>query len=565
MTDAAVSSAPTDFHSYRASLRVQIVPPEAARPLPTPARFRSDLARNQLVKIDEDDQNIPYQIGVGPVADAEKCLALADGPGALNVAKSIFTFDTDWSVFAPPLSDDAATALNIAARAYLMMGNVEQARILLESHKTDTRLNVAAAAMALAQNRLSDAEALLQVAKQQQPDAISVYYTLALLRVSQRRLDEARALFADIARSMPEHAVARYQLGQLVAAAGDSARAGTLFEMAASLAPHFIAPLLVLAEMMMESRLFGEALNLLEQAKTRAPWASSPLLMQTRLMLEMGNPVAAQHLAEAAMQRFPDETEAVILWSEALIDMNRAADAVPRLEQSLQTAKPADASKALRLLARIALNQRPPRFEDASSHLQKAIQLATDPEELYLEAAHVAVAAQRPRDAQKYLEAIRDDPRCSVHTQLSGAAMARHNGFYHLARQLALQALPRLQNPTAINHVTNFLYALDDAEKAAVQNDETTARFDSLNEADDAVDEVGEVDGEENLGADQHDSHDNNGNAGAMVAADLVDEAIHDDKSTAVVDEVDEVEPTEDATDHVQEIPAPVVLASDDV
>ncbi len=407
----------------------------------------------ELTPVDGPGRDGDLVFPEGGEGEAERALGRADTTAALAIAENAATTNG-------PAGEMADWQRTVRVRAHLMEGAIDEAHILLKGRRDDDAMLLADAALCLADGEVQRADQKAQRALQLRPRGVGEHYLLALVRVAEGRMQEALDDLALVAKSAPDHAVARYQLGQLLLAGGDPARAGTLFEMAWQIAPQFVAPAMALAEMLAESRQLGDALALLGAVCDAAPTALSPRLLQLKVLLELGEKDAAIGLASALHEKLPDDADVALLWAEALLEAERKDEARAAASSMLGALPPSYEQRARRLLARIALAERPPRVDEALDQLQRAASLLPGAGELHVEIVHVAMAAGRRPDAEAALESLAADAQSEVGTLLSGAILARSHGLWPQATRLGAAARARVVGTPAEAQLEAFLATL---------------------------------------------------------------------------------------------------------
>jgi tetratricopeptide (TPR) repeat protein len=422
------------------------MPPRSGRPGdPIPIVRLRGLPGGVLVPADSDDGADRLQPGDGVLGELELLLGRARPQEALaRLAEADL---------------DDATARVVRARAYLMDGRVDDARAALGA-RDDDDVALGDAALALAEGDLERAERRVLAARQRAPDLVGPAYLFALVRVSRGDMQQGAELLTAVARAVPSHAVARFQLGQILYAQGDPARAGTLYEMAWELEPTFVSPPLALCEMLVESRQYGEALSILERVCQAAPTSLPPRQMQLRILLELGEHDSALELGRRLHEQVPGDHDTTLLYADALIDAERPDEAIAVIDTLLAAPglDPAQAVRALRLKARVALTQR--RIDDAMELLRSAAREAPPAVagEVCLELVHVGLAQQRPEDADLGLSLLTKSS--DVSSLVSGALLARQHQLAARARALAEKAKSLVPGTPAAAQLEGFIAAL---------------------------------------------------------------------------------------------------------
>ncbi len=393
-----------------------------------------------------DESEPPLDLPAGPAGEAELALGRAD-PQAARAA-----------VEAADIPAEIARA--VRARAALMAGDVDEAKVQLGNERDMPAFAVADAALALAEGDAARAARRVADALFSRPNGLAERYLFALVKVAEGDMAEAGSALSDVARSAPTHAVARYQLGQILLATGDPARAGTLFEMSWQLQPTFVAPALALAEMLADSRQYGEALNLVTAVCDAAPDALAPRSLQLRVLLEVGEREAALQLSSMLHDKLPADVDIALLHAEALAENDKPEDAKAVLDALLQGPSPtAIQQRARRQLARIALAERPPRAADAIALMKEAARAGGALlGELCIEMFHVCIAVGRRSDAEEALEILSEAG--DVGALISGAILARSHAMWTWARKLGEQARGHVAGSPAEAQLEGFLATL---------------------------------------------------------------------------------------------------------
>jgi tetratricopeptide (TPR) repeat protein len=422
----------------------------SAEPPPIPLFRAHSAPGGALVPLEEAPPCVPLTVESNVAGAAEIALARADPEAALRAVEGADVPD--------------ALRRSIRARAALMGGDVASAREALDLLRADPACAVADVALSLAEGDHARAAARAAEALSRRPDGLAERYASALVRVAEGDLEAAQQTLAEVARACPDHAVARFQLGQILLASGDGARAGTLFEMAWQMAPRFVGPAVALAEMLADSRQYGEVMALLGAINETAPDATAPRLLQLRVLLELGEKDAALSLAEMLRAKLPNDLEVALLAAETYGETRRYPEARAALAEveKAEGVTVLQRQRGRRVLARMALSQRPPRGTEAVEALKAGVRFGGPLSgELAVELFHVAIALGRKPEAEGALELIveTDDPSALI----SGAVLARGNAMWEQARKLGALAKEHVAGTPAEGQLEAFLAALPPA------------------------------------------------------------------------------------------------------